>query len=275
MKIKPHKSSSSRSHNITPRAKSPPISEPLHHSVTKNCKSASHADSQKGSHSSSSSKKSSKSSHKSSLTKLSKECLNLSDHTPPSNKSFLSLERRKTAQFDQLLAEKSKERVQRKLLILQKPFQLKKEQLLQEAFKAESKVQLATLERKRKPSLNSNESVSVLAHSLSEIVPKDSFDIYQNTRKDIIEEKPDKVTLRESHSQRKAQIHRKLPISKTPTSQAILNTDNKVDLKSLSQNKNEIRLSFENTQSNTKDKKLCTVAQSFDSFTDNLVEGES
>ena len=65
MKMKPRKSSSSRSHKITPRAKSPPISEPLHHSVTKKCKSTSHADSQKGSHSSSSSKKSSKSSHKS------------------------------------------------------------------------------------------------------------------------------------------------------------------------------------------------------------------
>ena len=46
----------------------------------------------------------------------------------------------------------------------------------------------------------------MLAYSLSEIVPKDSFDIYQNTRKDIIDEKPDSVTLRESHSQEKAQI---------------------------------------------------------------------
>ena len=124
MKIKPRKSCSSRSHNITPCTKSPPISEPLHHSDTKNCKSASHADSQKGSHSSSSSKKSSKSSHKSSLTKSSKESLNLSDHTPLSNTSYLSLERRKTTQFDQLLAEKSKERVQRKLLILEKSFEL-------------------------------------------------------------------------------------------------------------------------------------------------------
>ena len=87
---------------------------------------------------------------KSSLTKSSKESLNLSDHTPLSNTSYLSLERRKTTQFDQLLAE-SKERVQRKLLILKKSFELKKEQLLEEAFEAESKMQLATLERKRKP----------------------------------------------------------------------------------------------------------------------------
>ena len=58
-------------------------------------------------------------------------------------------------------------------------------------------MQLATLGRKRKPSLNGNESVLVLAHSVSEIAPKDSFDIYENTRKDIIDEKPDKVTLRD------------------------------------------------------------------------------
>ena len=120
MKIKPRKSSSSRSHKITPRAKSPPISEPLQHSVTKKCKSASHADSQKGSHSSSTSKKNnSKSSHNLSLTKPFKESLNLSDHTKLSNTSYLLLERRKTAQFDQLVAEKRKERVQRKLLILE------------------------------------------------------------------------------------------------------------------------------------------------------------
>ena len=168
MKIKPRKSSSSRSHNDTPRTKSPPVSQPLHHSVTKMCKAASHADSQKGSDSSFSSKKSSKSSLKSSLTKSYKESLNISDKAPPSNTSYLSLERRKTAQFDQLLAEQSKERVQRKLLILEKSFELQKEQLLEEAFKAESKVQLATLERKGKPSFNRNESISVLAHSLPE-----------------------------------------------------------------------------------------------------------
>ena len=198
----------------------------------------------------------------------------MSDHIPPSNTSYLSLERRKTAQFDQLLAEQSKERVHRKLLILEKSFELQKEQLLEEAFKAESKVQLAILERKGKPSLNGSESVSVLAHSLSEIVPKDSFDIYENTRKDIIDEKPDKVTLRESHSQKKAQIHRKLPISKTPASQANLNTDSKVGLKSLSLNKSEIRFSFENTQTNPKDQKLSTVVRSSDSFINDLVEGE-
>ena len=81
---------------------------------------------------------------------------------------------------------------------------MQKEQLLEEAFEAEGKVQKVTLKRKRK--LGLNESVSVLAYSLSEIVPKDSFDIYQNTRKDIIDEKPESVTLRESHSQEKAQI---------------------------------------------------------------------
>ena len=34
----------------------------------------------------------------------------MSDHTPSSNTSYLSLEKRKTAQFDQLLARQSKKR---------------------------------------------------------------------------------------------------------------------------------------------------------------------
>ena len=51
----------------------------------------------------------------------------------------------------------------------------------------------------------------MLVHCLPEIVPKDSFDIYQNTKKNLINEKPDKVTLSESQSQEKKQIHRKSP----------------------------------------------------------------
>ena len=62
----------------------------------------------------------------------------------------LLLKRRKTVQFDQLLVEQSKERVQRKLLILEKSFELQKEQLLKESFEADTKVQLATLEKKKK-----------------------------------------------------------------------------------------------------------------------------
>ena len=84
----------------------------------------------------------------------------------------------------------------------------------------------------------------------------------------------DKVTLSESQSQEKTQIHRELPISETPASQANLNTDSKVGLKSLFQNKNKIQFSFENTQSNPNIDKLCTVARSLDSFIDDLVEGE-
>ena len=198
----------------------------------------------------------------------------MSDKALSSNTSYLSLERRKTAQFDQLLAEQSKERVPRKLLILEKLFELQKEQSLEEAFEAESKVQLAALERKGKPSFNRNENISVLAHSLPEIVPKDLFDIYQNTKKNLINEKPNKVTLSESQSQEKTQIHRKLSISEIPTFQSNLNTDNKVGLKSLSQKKNENQFSSESTQSNSKIEKLCTVARSLDSFIDDLVEGE-
>ena len=61
----------------------------------------------------------------------------------------LLLKRRKTVQFDQLLVEQSKERVQRKLLILEKSFELQKEQLLKESFEVDTKVQLATLEKKK------------------------------------------------------------------------------------------------------------------------------
>ena len=69
MKVKPHKSSGSKSHNVILRAKSPPISVSLHHSIAKSCESTSHPDSQKGSNSSSTSKKSSKSFRTSSSTK--------------------------------------------------------------------------------------------------------------------------------------------------------------------------------------------------------------
>ena len=82
---------------------------------------------------------------------------------------------------------------------------------MEEGFKAESKVQLAGLEREGKLSLDSNESMSVLAHFLSETVPKDPCHIYQNNRKDINYEKRDNVTLLESHSQEKTQIHGNYP----------------------------------------------------------------
>ena len=72
---------------------------------------------------------------------------------------------------------------------------MQKEQLLEEAFEAESKVQLATLERKIKPSLNSNESVSVLAHSLSKIVPKYSFVPGHKKQKDSLQGSLDRVLL--------------------------------------------------------------------------------
>ena len=42
----------------------------------------------------------------------------------------------------------------------------------------------------------------------------------------------------------------------------------------MSQNKNEIRFYFENTQSNPKEEKISQVARSLDSFIDDLVEGE-
>ena len=73
VKIKRRGSRSSKLHNVIPRGRSQPIIEPLHHLVTKKCKSVSYSDSEKGSNSSSSSKKSSKSSRKSLLSKSSKK----------------------------------------------------------------------------------------------------------------------------------------------------------------------------------------------------------
>ena len=82
-------------------------------------------------------RKSSKSSSKSSSSSSSK--LESIPHESPSlHTSYFSLERRKTSEFNELLAEQSKQRIHRKLKILEKSFELQKEQLLEEAFEAES-----------------------------------------------------------------------------------------------------------------------------------------
>ena len=58
--------------------------------------------------------------------------------------------------------------------MLVKSFELQKEQLLLEAFEAESQAQLANLERK---SHSSGNSVASSVQSLPSVVPKDSFAI--------------------------------------------------------------------------------------------------
>ena len=65
MRIKPRKRNSLKSHNLKPRTIQS-ISESLHHSITKQCKSASSPDSKTGSYLSSSPIKISKSSCKTS-----------------------------------------------------------------------------------------------------------------------------------------------------------------------------------------------------------------
>ena len=65
--------------------------------------------------------------------------------------SYFSLERRKTLEFNELLAEQRKQRIYHKLKILEKSFELQKEQLLGEAFEAKRQVQLANLEQKAIP----------------------------------------------------------------------------------------------------------------------------
>ena len=59
--------------------------------------------------------------------------------------------------------------------MLVKSFELQKEQLLQEAFEAESQVQLANLERKsHSSSISSGNSIASLVQSLPSVVLKDS-----------------------------------------------------------------------------------------------------
>ena len=82
------------------------------------------------------------------------------------------------------------------------------------------------------------------------------------------------LPLLECHSQEKAQIYGKLPTPEPPASETSLNADSNEDLKSLSRNKSKIRFSFENTQSNPKDEKFCTVLRSLESCIDDFVEGE-
>ena len=99
--------------------------------------------------------------------------------------SYFSLERCKTSEFNELLAEQSKQRIHHKLKILEKSTELQKEQLLEEEFEAESQVQLAHLECKSHFSSNSSvNSVASAVQSLLSVVPKDSFVIYKNPKTD-------------------------------------------------------------------------------------------
>ena len=62
---------------------------------------------------------------------------------------------------------------------------MQKEQLLEEAFEADSQVQLVNLERKGHSSSNSSgNSVTSSRQSLPSVVPKDLFAIYQNPKTD-------------------------------------------------------------------------------------------
>ena len=94
--------------------------------------------------------KSLKSSSKSSSSSSSK-LESIPHQSPPLHTSYFSLERHKTSEFIELLAEQRKQRIYHKLKILEKSFELQKEQLLGEAFEAERQVQLANLERKAIP----------------------------------------------------------------------------------------------------------------------------
>ena len=128
--------------------------------------------------------KSSKSSSKSSSSSSSK-LESIPHQSLPLHTSYFSLGRRKTSEFNELLAEHSKQRIHRKLKILEKSFELEKEKLLEEAFESESRVQLANLERKSQSSSNSSgNSVASSGQSLPSVVPKDSL-VFTKTQKPI------------------------------------------------------------------------------------------
>ena len=128
--------------------------------------------------------KSSKSSSKSSSSSSSKLKFIL-HHSPPSHTSYFLLKRRKTSEFNELLAEQSKQGIYRKLKILENWFELQKEQLLEKEFEAGSQAQLANLERKSHFSSDSSgNSVVSSVQSLLSVLPKGSLAIYQNPKTD-------------------------------------------------------------------------------------------
>ena len=247
-------------------------SEPLHHSFIQKQNIMSNR-------SHKSSKSSSKSSSKKSVSnKSSSSSFQLGyrpDQSPPSHTSYLPLDRRKTTEFNELLAEQSKERIERKMKILEKSFELQKEQLLEEAFEAESKAQLVNLERRSNSSIRSNDSISSQVQPLPSFVPKDSFAIYQNSKNHEFAytatplDKPQtKVTV---------QINKDVPQPDDLIPQAC----SKTDIKEFSSRHTKIKTMFDtspsmldNLQDLTKDNKLHRVARSIDIFIDELVEGE-
>ena len=72
--------------------------------------------------------------------------------------AYFSLKRRKTSEFNEILAEQNKLIIHHEFKILEKLFELQKEQLLEEAFEDESQAQLANLERKSHSSSDSSNS---------------------------------------------------------------------------------------------------------------------
>ena len=97
--------------------------------------------------------------------------------------SYFLFKRRITSEFTKLLAEQCKQIFHRKLKLLEKWFELQEEQLLEEAFEAESRAQLDSIEHKSHSSNNvSGNNVASSMQSLPSVVRKNSPAIYQNLK---------------------------------------------------------------------------------------------
>ena len=152
---------------------------------------------------------------------------------------------------------------------------MQKEQLLEEEFEAESQAQLANLERKsHSSSIGSGNNVASSVRSLPSAVPKDSFGIYQNPKTDkmtyidtAFDERQSKVTV---------QISKDFSDSNNLTPKSNLKTDHKKEpseyIRETVVDKSETF--FDDLRNLIGNKTHEKVAQSIDSFIDELVEGE-
>ena len=188
--------------------------------------------------------------------------------------SYFSLERCKTSEFNELLAEQSKQRIHHKLKILEKSIELQKEQLLEEEFEAESQVQLAHLECKSHFSSNSSvNSVTSAMQSLPSVVLEDSFVIYKNPKTDKTTSQMHLLT--KENLQVAVQINKDFSNSNNLTPKPNLKTNHK---KQSSQYTCETvvdksKIVFDDLQNFNGNKTHEKLAQSIDSFIDELVKG--
>lgn len=199
VKSHPHSEPINRSHNsfINPIYRSQSKSNSVHSKSSHSQSNHSHSSKSKSSKASYKTSSKHSSSHKAPSGVNSSTSSNEGD---PLLTSYLPLDRRKTAEYNDFVTEQNKERTKRKLKILEKSFELQKEKLLEEAFEEESKAKLAYLEQQqlsKRESLFSGSSLSLSqssqmsqasadsrkTKSIHRTVPQDSLEIYKTLRK--------------------------------------------------------------------------------------------